>query len=190
MVLGFGKVWRSLAHALQRRSCRVSVCDTDAIRRLQALSEGFVIPNKNIALNSSDLVFGATGFCSLKDKDFPYIRNGAFLISCSSKKHEFDLESMRSQYRATKIAKNVERLENLSNHFYLLGKGTPINFLDGSAIGPLLFLSHAEMLLAIQKLVNRECEIKLQQLDEQTRQHLATIWIEHFLDQTSGHYKS
>lgn len=189
LVLGFGKIGRGLAHALQRRSCRVYVYDTNHIRRLHALSEGFAIPDKNTALNSSDLIFGATGLCSLNASDFIHIRNGAFLISCSSKKKEFNLKAMWSQYQVKEIENHVEYCKNKHNAFYLLAGGYPINFLDNSSIGPLLTLTHAEMLIAIQKLATQKCEPKLQQLDEATRFHLAEVWLQHFLDPISGHYK-
>ena len=66
LVLGFGKIGRGLAYALHRRSCLVSVYDTNPIRRIQALSEGFNITEKILGLGENDLIFGATGNYSIK----------------------------------------------------------------------------------------------------------------------------
>jgi adenosylhomocysteinase len=182
IVLGFGKIGRSLCFAAQRRSCLVSVFDTDPIRLIQASSEGFSIAKREKVLSQVDFIFGTTGNCSVARDDFPKIKSGAILISCSSKNVEFDLEGLKKDYQLEEVEKDVTFCKNNDNYFYLLGNGFPINFLDHSAIGPTIALSQAEMLVAIQKLLAEKLSPGLHQIDEETRRKIASRWLEYFSD--------
>ena len=62
LVLGYGKVGKGVAYSLYRRHCPVAVYDINSIRRINALSEGFKVLNKRLALTESELIFGATSY--------------------------------------------------------------------------------------------------------------------------------
>lgn len=195
LILGFGKVGRGLAHALLRSGCQVCVYDTNPIRRILALSEGFQIPNKQAALQQSDLIFGATGNYSVGEDDFTYLKKGALLISCSSKKIEFDLECLNKHYQHEDIFENFTKFSpknsnKVEHHFYLLAEGAPINFLDGAVIGPVLTLIQAEIIYAIKTICSLQENNGLFTITEEERKLLANKWLEYFCDDKSGNYQT
>lgn len=189
LVLGYGKVGRGLADALSRRDCPVSVYDIDPIRRILALSEGFHIPEKSVAIQNAEIIFGTTGENSLSSYDITRVKNGSILVSCSSKNHEFDLNFLEKNYNKEEVFPHFERYRNKNHTFYILSKGTPINFIDGAVIGPILALTQAEMILAIRKLLLEERKSGIFELCEEERQMLATLWLKHFCDSTTGYYR-
>lgn len=190
LILGFGKVGRGLAHALHRKVCRVHVYDINPTRRILALSEGFPVPAMENALQKADLIFGATGNYCLSNGDFEQIKKGALLISCSSKKIEFDLDYLNSHYKKTEIFENYAKYSNEKQHFYLLAEGTPVNFLDKGVIGPVLGLVQGEIIFAIKDIIKLQGNPGMYEVDESDRLTLATKWLTHFADPVSGSYRN
>jgi adenosylhomocysteinase len=188
LILGFGKVGRGLAHALLRRVCHVYVYDINPIRRILALSEGFQIPERDVALQKSDLIFGATGNYSLKNSDFKNIKKGALLVSCSSKKNEFNLEYLEKKYKKKKYLKNYTKYSCQENYFYLLAEGLPINFLDGAVIGPILALVQSEIIIGIKEILALAGSHGIYEIKMLDKIELAKRWLNHFIDPISGGY--
>ena len=190
LVTGFGKIGRGAAHALARRRCHVSVYDIDPAKRIEAISEGFLIPDKKETLKKADMIFGTTGKQSINAEDFKYIKNGALLVSCSSKNVEFDLTYLKANYTATPVFEHYVKYENENNFVYLLADGRPINFLDGSALGPVLALVQSEIIFAINEVItlNNEGKRGLFELSHKGRTILADEWIKHFCNPITGHY--
>lgn len=191
LVLGFGKIGRGLAHALSKRDCHVDVNDINPIKLTEAISEGFYIPGKIESLKRSDIIFGTTGNVSLDNEEYKYIKNGTVLVSCSSKDVEFNLKYLKENYDVKEIFPNCTRYINAHHqYFYLLARGYPINFLDGSALGPALALSQSEIIWAIKDITNLHNERKkgMFELKEREKKTLAKIWLEHFCDPITGYY--
>lgn len=188
LTLGFGKVGRGLAHALQKRYCPVSIYDINPIRRINALSEGFQIPDRKAALKNAEIIYGATGTCSVKGEDFRLIKNGALLVSCSSKDIEFDLPYLTQHYNKQAIFDNLVSYTNEQQVLYLAAQGRPINFVDGAVIGPVLALVQSEIILAIKQLVTLHGESGLFETDKAIKDRLAQVWLKYFCDGTTGHY--
>lgn len=189
LVLGFGKIGRGMAHALIRRHCPVFVYDIDPIKRVNAISQGFQTPDKGIALQQAELIYGATGHCSLTKEDLPLLRNGAVLVSCSSKDVEFDLQGLQESYERTNVFDNFDKYENNGHTLYLLAEGCPVNFVDGAVIGPILTLVQSEIILAIGELLKYQGKAGLFKLERSVQQFLAETWLKHFCDNGSGHYR-
>jgi adenosylhomocysteinase len=190
LVLGFGKIGRGLAQALARRNCHVDVNDSNPIKLTEAISEGFYIPEKTESLKNADIIFGTTGKTSISEEEYRYIKNGAILVSCSSKDVEFDLPFLRANYEIKEIFPNYTKYNNENKNFYLLAKGYPINFIDGSALGPSLALSQSEIILAIKNIceLNRQGKKGMFTLDSKEKRMLAKIWLKHFCDPVTGYY--
>jgi len=190
LVLGFGKVGRGVAHALAKRHYHVMVYDVRPDCRLNALSEGFQIPDRNIALQKADIIYGATGDCSLARKDFTKLRNGVILISCGSKDVEFDIQALEKHYIKTSIFKNLDCYKNKSKTIYLTAHGTPINFIDGATIGPVLALTQAEIILAIKEviLLHSAGKTGVFTTNRMTKNLLTAKWLKYFLDPVYGSY--
>ncbi|MFF5859068.1 NAD(P)-dependent oxidoreductase [Streptomyces sp. NPDC012751] len=82
LVIGFGKLGSSIARLLHAKGVRVTVHDIDAVRRTQALAQGFTVA-RSLAdgLGGAGLVLCATGSVSLRGEDFSRLRNGAYVAT-------------------------------------------------------------------------------------------------------------
>ncbi|CAN5284507.1 adenosylhomocysteinase [soil metagenome] len=190
LVLGYGKVGRGVAYALHRHHCPVLVYDTDPIQRIKALSEGFKIPSKSQAFYQAEIIYGATGNNSIVGDDFTKIRNGALLVSCSSKDQEFDLNHLNSLYHKKAIIDGIDQYQNDDHMLYLAASGQPVNFIDGAVIGPMLALVQAEMIMAIKDLFSLQGRKGLFETNKETKSILAEKWMDYFCDSTTGRYKN
>src|SRR5262249_10922935 len=148
-VLGYGKIGASVARAAFARGCRVLVYDINPYKRLCALADGFRIPDRELLLRQADIIVGAAGVQSLRNKDFYSLRDKVVLASASSRKIEFDLDFLdQFQSRRGEVLPGI-REYRVSAHgkIYLLAGGEPVNFIDGAVVGPVLALVQAELLL-------------------------------------------
>jgi adenosylhomocysteinase len=191
LVLGFGKVGRGLAHALAKRHYHVMVYDIQPSRRINALSEGFQVPNRKTALQKADIIYGTTGVCSITQKDFITLKNGAVLISCGSKDTEFDLRGLQKQFVKHDVFEHLHRYKRGKKTLYLAAQGAPINFIDGATIGPVLSLTHAEIILAVKEIIALYNSGKhgLFETPQKTKDLLAAKWLKHFLEPNYGSYR-
>ncbi len=190
LVLGFGKIGIGMAHVLANKHCHVVVYDKDPIKRTTAISEGFFVPNKTEALQHADMIFGATGYQSIAGEDFAHIKSGTILISCSSKDVEFDLQYLEKHYKREDIFPNYTKYTKYNQHLYVLANGRPVNFLDGSPLGPVLALVQSEIILAIRDmlLLSAKKQYGMFELGLEDRKMLAAMWLEHFCDPNTGYY--
>ncbi len=188
LVLGFGKIGRGMAHSLLRHHCPVSVYDTNPIKRISALSEGFQTPSKENALREAEIIYGTTANFSIQESDFNLIKPGALLVSCSSKDIEFDLKYLEKNFKRTHLIEGLDFYQSEVTEFYLAANGKPINFLDGAVIGPILALVQAEIILAIKQVYQLEGKKGLFETSEEIRRQLAEKWLEVFCDNKSGRY--
>lgn len=191
LVLGYGKVGRGAASSLAGRHNAVTVYDMNPIRRTVAMGDGFRIPQREQALAQADLIFGCTGATSLHAADFPLLKSGAILVSCSSKRHEFDLAALNRDYARSEVAPSIDRFDRGDQTIYLLAGGAPVNFLDGGVGGPALPLVQAEILMAIGELLNAPRDnSRITEIGEDRRKRLAELWIDTFCDPKSGSYRA
>lgn len=189
LVLGYGKIGEGLSQLLKEKNMRVMVYDADPAKRLLALSRGYYIPEKTEALKEADFIFGASGAESVSAQDAYYIKNGAMLFSCSSKRVEFDINYMRGNFKKTKINQHVDHYQDDSRSFYVAGDGQPVNFACGKIlVGPLISLVHGEMIAAASELSVNKYENKLQEIPQGLKKQLAENWINAFCNTTTGTY--
>lgn len=193
LVLGFGRVGRGLAYILTKNNCPVSICDTNPIMTVKAVSEGFRVVNMTTGLQNAEIIYGATGTTSIKKDDFKLIKPGALLVSCGSKDIEFDLTYLKTTYKKTAIDEHLDRYSsyNDDHFFYLVANGRPVNFIDSAVIGPALALTQAEIIFAINNIIKLSAEQKKGLFDTsyEVKQLLAHKWLECFCDESSGYYK-
>lgn len=190
LVMGFGKIGRGVAYALRQYHSIVYVYDIDPTKNIQALSEGFQVFDKEIAMRKAEAIYGTTGNCSITKEDFPLLSNYVMLVSCSSKQIEFDVASLKSLYQKQSIADGLDLYEAHKRKIYLLADGKPVNFLNGSVTqGPLLNLPLAEMLFAISKLFQTSYPSKLIEISVAEKQMIASVWLKYFRNMKTGTYK-
>ena len=190
-VLGFGKIGQGAALALRSKYCVVSVFDPDPVLRVQALANGYKVPDRTRALGSADLIIGASGYQSITADDFQLLKSGAILASSSSKQIEFDVSSIKRYLPIhARISESIDCYASNHRRLLLLNDGTPVNFADGSIIGPIISIVHAEIILSIGELMDLHSRsiVGIHENRTEIRNLAATLWLSEFVDEKSGRY--
>lgn len=181
VVIGYGKVGRSIASLLHSRGVWTTVYDTDPVRLTEAMSHGFeVSQDREAALAKADLVLCATGNLSLSGEAFKLIRPGAFVATVTSSDDELDLRSLQRAYGEDRLDNHFTRFVAPGHHFYLLNKGNAVNFLHGAAVGPFINLVQGEIIVGVRELCHSHLSPGLQELDQGHRRRVAEVWLNHY----------
>ncbi|MFI8499739.1 adenosylhomocysteinase [Streptomyces sp. NPDC085524] len=180
-VIGFGKVGRAIAQTLRAQDARVTVYDTDPVRRVQAHSQGFRTSTSTAAaLQDAELVLCATGNLALRQGDFAALRNGAYLASVTSSEDELELASLHGLYQRTPVGEHLTRYEITGQYFYVLADGGAVNFVHGAAVGTYIHLVQAEILAATAALSHGRFPTGIHEMPMPDRQAIARVWFNHF----------
>jgi adenosylhomocysteinase len=190
LVIGYGKVGRGTAQGLLQRGLPTQAFDIDPIRNTVAAGDGMLIPSESAIFETANIIFGCTGAQSLSRSDLARLQSGTFLVSCSSKDVEFDLNGLQEDYSSEKIGDNIELFQKDNQKLFLLAKGTPVNFLDNAVIGPALSLVQAEIIMSLGEIFDGKVKHsgEIEEASESTRKHIAKIWQEMFFDPKTGGY--
>ncbi len=178
LVIGYGKIGKSIASSLAVRNISVWVYDRDPIRRAQALSHGFLTPERDEAIARADLIFGATGNKSLSEPDFMRLKKYCFVTSVTSADDEFDFGNIR-QALSNHFSEGLEVFHNEDKVFYLMNKGNAVNFLHNAVLGPYIYLVACELLACVIKLINHPDKLardRIEILSEAERATIASKW--------------
>lgn len=190
-VLGFGKIGRGAALALRAKHCVVSVFDTNPVLRVRALAKGYQVPERKRALETADLIIGASGHQSVIEDDLSALKSGVILASCSSKQVEFDIASIKRRLPVhARISDHIACYASDRSRLLLLKDGTPVNFSDGSIIGPIISIVHAEIILSIGELIELHADenIGIHENKASVKHLAAEMWLSKFVDERSGRY--
>jgi adenosylhomocysteinase len=181
LVVGFGKIGRSVAGFLRGRGVRVSIYDTSAIKRAEALAHGYgVHTTVTSALADALLIVGATGNRSIPGDALASIRPGAYLATVTSSDDELDLPGLAT-YQRDEIAPDVIRYrQGKGRYFFLLNDGQAVNFTHGAVVGPFIHLVQAEILVALCELQQHAPAAGFHEIDTRHREHLAQLWLRAF----------
>ncbi|MEU6207620.1 hypothetical protein ABZ814_29025 [Micromonospora musae] len=175
LVIGYGKVGSGAAEAARRRGFAVTVWDNDPARRVLALLDGFRVPGRTAALADAEVIIGATGLPSITSADLPALRDGALLVSTSSRDVEFGDLPAQAGERVGDISA-ISRTGR--GDVYLVAGGTPVNFLHGAVLGHALDLIQSEMLAAITTLAAGAVDAGLGEVASVDRALLAQTWLD------------
>jgi adenosylhomocysteinase len=94
-VFGYGACGRGVASNFRNAHAIVSVVERDPVKRLQAMLDGFLVPEREDALRSADVVITVTGAESVVTAaDAPYLRPGAILANAGHFPSEIDAEAL------------------------------------------------------------------------------------------------
>lgn len=183
LVLGYGKIGKSIASSLAVRNATVWVYDKDSIRAAQALSHGFHVPDRKFGISHANLIIGATGNKSLTEEDFRMLRPYSFVCSVTSADDEFDFGKIRTSLANRNTGIGSEVFYNNGKQFHLLNAGNAINFLHGAVLGIYIYLVGCELIQCILKIVDPEASFRkdrIMTLSSTERQAIAGRWIEEF----------
>ena len=96
-VFGYGAVGRGVAAHFRNAFADVSVVEVDPVTRLEALLDGFAVPDKADALGSADVVITATGAQGvLGADDLPLLADGAILLNVGHFPREIDVPALQA----------------------------------------------------------------------------------------------
>jgi len=191
LVLGYGKVGKGTAKALHAKGCHVLVYDVSSVASVLAMAEGFVVPDRRSALATADIIFGCSGFRSIDIADFGFLQDGVFLASCSSKVVEFPVADLAKAADSHIEKGNVHSYEVGGRTVNLVADGAPVNYLDDAVIGPVLALVQAEMMFALELIINEGKMLGSSLINgvaDGTREVVAALWSRRFRNPSSGAY--
>ncbi len=95
VVFGYGGVGKGLAISFQRAHADVSVIELDPVLRMEALWDGFAVPERDDALAESDIVITATAARDiLTASDLAVLPDGVILVNVGHLPVEIDVAGM------------------------------------------------------------------------------------------------
>ena len=90
-VFGYGACGKGVAANFRNAYAIVSVVETDPVARLEAMLDGFLVPEREEALRSADVVLTVTGAQGVVTAaDLPLLRDGAILANAGHFPWEID----------------------------------------------------------------------------------------------------
>jgi len=180
-VLGYGKVGKSIALNLQKNTIKPMVWDTTPSKRVRAINDGSLSPDREVLLRNSDVIFCATGNKSLNILDLRKLKNGCFLVSVTSSDDEFNFDYLESEYEKKQVTENITKYTNTANYFYILNNGNAVNFLHGAVVGDFIFLVQSEILAGVKYITENKLSPGIHNLPDSIREDLAEKWLKNFV---------
>ena len=96
-VFGYGACGRGVAANFRNAHAVVSVVERDPVKRLQALLDGFLVPERDEALRSADVVITVTGAEGVVTAaDAPLLKPGAILANAGHFPRELDAAGLEA----------------------------------------------------------------------------------------------
>lgn len=141
---------------------------------------GYLV-DKDELLRKADIIIGATGNFGISDDEFLKLKDNIILASASSRRVEFDIDSLsRLAVKKIQITPLVAlyRLKN-DKRIYLLCDGYPINFkhMHLGALEDLLFTMHYE---AIRTILEENLKPGLHELARSREIEIAERWLRYY----------
>jgi len=133
LILGYGRIGRQLAEILRHRRMRVAVFDHAIAPLVAAHEQGFVTARTLPDLLHSHqplLIIGATGSTSLQAKDAEHLAADCYLVSTTSRQHEFDIQGLSGIALTSTDLGRTGTVLSLPNgvRATVIGDGFPVNF--------------------------------------------------------------
>jgi len=95
VVFGYGGVGKGVALSFQRAHAYVSVLEVDPVLRLEAMWDGFMVPDRDAALATADIVITVTAARDVVTaRDLAILPDGAILINAGHLPFEIDVPGM------------------------------------------------------------------------------------------------
>lgn len=130
VVVGYGWCGRGIALRARGMGSNVIVCETDPMKALEAVMDGFQVMPILKAASTGDIFVTATGNKNIiKREDFLKMKSGSLLANAGHFNVEININDLKSVSKSQRrIRENVEEYE-LKNgkKIYLLGEGRLIN---------------------------------------------------------------
>ena len=134
LVAGYGWCGRGIAMRAQGLGARVSVCEVDPVRAIEAVMDGFAVAPLAEAIGSADFLITATGCCNVVTEEaLRNAKDGLLLANAGHFDVEIDklaLESLATAKRAVRSGIYEFTFDD-GRQVYLLGEGRLVNLVLG-----------------------------------------------------------
>jgi adenosylhomocysteinase len=186
VVLGYGWCGKGIARYAAGLGARVSVCEVDPVRGLEAYADGFDVLPAVEAAEVGEIFVTATGSSGvLTEQHFERMRDGAILANAGAVDVEIDVDGLRAAATgAREVRRNVEEFATADGRrLYLIGRGMVVNLTagDGHPI-EIMDLTFAIQALCAHRLANEHASLEnsvhllpAEIDDEVARTKLATV---------------
>ncbi|MDQ3285925.1 MAG: adenosylhomocysteinase [Actinomycetota bacterium] len=134
VVLGYGWCGKGIARYAAGLGARVTVCEVDAIRGLEAYADGFDVLPALEAAELGEIFITATGSRGVLDAPhFERMRNGAILANAGGVDVEIDTTALRAvASNVSEVRRNVQEFAlGDGRRLYLVGHGLVVNLAAG-----------------------------------------------------------
>jgi len=126
-VFGYGACGQGVAINFRNAHARVSVVELDPVLRLEALLDGFAVPDRDAALAGADVVVTVTGAAHvLTAADLGRLRDGAVVMNAGHLPHEIDVAALRADQAVVRVTDGPDGIETLH-----LSDGHTVHVLTG-----------------------------------------------------------
>ncbi len=134
MVLGYGWCGKGIARYAAGLGARVTVCEADPVRGLEAYADGFDVLPALEAAEMGEVFVTATGVRDVLNRDhFGRMRDGAILANAGAVDIEIDVEGLAEAATETReVRRNVEEFAMPDGRrLNLIGRGMVVNLTAG-----------------------------------------------------------
>jgi len=139
-VFGYGACGQGVAINFRNAHARVSVVEPDPVLRLEALLDGFAVPDRDDALAEADIVVTVTGAAHVvRATDLPRLRDGAVLMNAGHLPHEIEGDAIRADPNVTGVDDGAEGIDTVhltdGRRVHLLTGGHMVNLAGPRPLG-------------------------------------------------------
>ena len=164
VVLGYGWCGKGIARYASGLGARVSVCEVDPVRGLEAYADGFDVLPAIEAAEVGEIFVTATGSTDvLTAQHFERMRDGAILANAGGVDVEIDVDGLRSAATGIReVRRNVEEFTiGDGRRLYLVGRGMVVNLTagDGHPV-EIMDLTFAIQALCVHRLANEHASME------------------------------
>ncbi len=140
VVFGYGGVGKGLALSFQRAHAAVSVLERDPVLRMEALWDGFAVPDRDDALATADIVITATASHDIVTaRDLSILADGAILINVGHLPVEIDVAGMAADPSVVKFEPTDDGISTFElrdgRRIHLLTDGHMVNLAGPRPLG-------------------------------------------------------
>jgi adenosylhomocysteinase len=138
-VFGYGACGKGVAANLRNAKAIVSVVDVDPVARLEALFDGFLVPERERALADADVIVTATGAANVVTAaDLPLLKDGVIVMNAGHFPCEIDVagvEAAAGAVDADEASAITTLILDEGRRVYLLAEGHMINLAGPRPLG-------------------------------------------------------
>jgi adenosylhomocysteinase len=140
LVFGYGACGQGVALNFRNNHAFVSVVEVDPVARLEALWDGFAVPDRETGLAAADVVITVTGAVGVVTAaDLPLLKDGAILANAGHFPLEIDVAGMKADPSVLDVADATDGIRTLhlvdGRSIHLLTDGHMVNLAGPRPLG-------------------------------------------------------